>query len=260
MKKVFAMCLAVLLVLSCFAGCNKQDGSDLAYIKDKGTLVVGVTVYAPMDYKDADGNWTGFDADFAKLVAQDLGVEAKFVIIDWGKKFTELQLKEIDAIWNGMTISDDVLANTSCTDPYVWNAQVVVTKADKAANYTTAESLKGLSFAVENESAGASALDDAGITGYVKMQDQAAALMEVASGTSDACVIDVTMARAMTGASTDYADLAIAMELTTEYYGIGFRKGSDVTAEVNKLIKKYESDGTLAALAQKYGVTLAIDK
>lgn len=257
MKKLFAMCLALVLMLTCFAGCQKDNGSDLDYIKGKGKMVVGVTVYEPMDYQDAQGNWVGFDAEFAQIVGEKLGVDVEFVIIDWGKKFTELKIKEIDAIWNGMTINDDVLANTSCSDPYVKNAQVVVTKADKAANYTTVESLKDLSFAVENESAGAKALDAEGITNYNKMEDQAKALLEVASGTSDACVIDITMARAMTGSGTDFADLAIAMELTTENYGIGFRQGSDLTAKVNDMIKELKADGTLAALAQKYNVTLA---
>ncbi len=256
MKKLFALCLCLLLTLTCFAGCNDANKSDLQYIKDKGTLVVGVTVYKPMDYIDESGNWAGFDAEFTQLVAAELGVKAQLVIIDWGKRFTELQIKEIDCIWNGMTISDDALANASCSDPYVKNAQVVVMKADKVASYQTAESIQGLSIAVENESAGASALDDAGITNYTKMQDQAAALLEVASGTSDACVIDVTMANAMTGAGTDYADLAIAFELTTEFYGIGFRKGSDMTEKVNEIMAKFMADGTLDALAAKYNVTL----
>ena len=258
MKKVFVIVLATLLVLSCFAGCGKSTDSDLAYIQEKGTLIVGITNYAPMDYKDENGEWTGFDAEFARLVADALGVKAEFYLLsDWGKKFFELETKNIDVIWNGMTITDEVLLNTSCSDPYVINAQVVVMKADIVASYPDAESLKGLSFAVENGSAGQAALDDAGITDYVVLQDQAAALMEVAAGTADACVIDITMANTLAGEGKAYADLAAGISLTSEEYGIGFRKESDVTAKVNEIIAALKENGTLQALADKYGLTLA---
>ena len=256
MKKLIALTLCLILTLTVFAGCGQKNESDLAYIQDKGTMVVGITVYRPMDYQDENGEWIGFDAEFAKLVAKELGVEAEFVIIDWTKKFTDLAIKEIDVIWNGMTITDDVKNNTSYTNPYVINAQVVVTKADVAANYKNADSIKDISIAVENSSAGMEALEDVGITDYTALLDQAAALMEVASGTSDACVIDITMANALTGAGKQYSDLAIAFELTSEYYGIAFRKGSDVTEKVNDLMAKWMNDGTLDALAAKYNVTL----
>ena len=256
MKKLIALTLCLILTLTLFVGCDKSSGSDMEYIKNKGTMVVGVTIYEPMDYKDENGEWIGFDAEFAKLVAEELDVEAEFVIIDWKKKFTELSIKEIDVIWNGMTITDDVKNNTSYTNPYVINAQVVVTKADVAANYKNADSIQDISIAVENDSAGMQALDAVGITDYTMLQDQAAALMEGASGTSDACVIDITMANALTGAGKQYSDLAIAFELTSEYYGIAFRKGSDMTEKVNELMAKWMNDGTLDALAAKYNVTL----
>ena len=260
MKKLFALVLTLIVILSAFAGCAGQNGSDLEYVKSKGKLVVGVTIYEPMDYLDENGNWVGFDAEFAKMVAEDLGVEAEFVIIDWKKKFTELQIKEIDAVWNGMTITDEALSNASVSNPYVINAQVVVTKADVAANYTTAESLQNLSIAVEDGSAAAKALDAIGITDYLVTDDQAKALTEVLSGTSQACVIDITMARAMIKEGSDFASLAIAQELTSEYYGIAFRKDSDITAKVNELMAQYMADGTLAALAEKYNVALVEDK
>ena len=259
MKKIIAMILSVILVMSLFAGCGaKKSDSDLAYVKDKGKLIVGITDYAPMDYKDENGNWTGFDAEFAQLVAKELGVEVEFfVIADWSKKVFELDSMNIDCIWNGMTINEELLNTCSVSDPYVINAQVVVMKADVVANYADDASLVDLTFAVENGSAGQQAAADIGVKNIVAVQDQAAALMEVAAGTADACVIDITMAYAMTGEGTSYADLAIGLTLTSEEYGIGFRKGSDITAKVNEIMAKFMNDGTLDALAAKYELTLA---
>ena len=258
MKKVIAFVLALTLIAACFTGCGKKDGSDLSYVKDKGVLVVGITGYAPMDYKDENGEWTGFDAEFARLVAKELGVEVEFFLLsDWGQKFYELETKNIDCVWNGMTITEEALLNASVSDPYVVNAQVIVMKADVVGNYTDTDSIKGLAFAVESGSAGEAALTDLGITEYVALQDQTSALMEVAAGTAEACVIDITMANAMTGEGTSYADLAPGISLTSEEYGVAFRKDSDITAEFNKIMAKLMADGTLQALADKYQLTLA---
>lgn len=260
MKKIISLMLVILLMLSCLAGCGGSGSgsdSDLKNIQDKGKLVVGITDYAPMDYLDENGEWTGFDAEFARLFAKEIGVECEFfVLTDWGMKFQELSSKNIDVVWNGMTITDEVKLNSNCSNPYVINAQVVVMKSDVVGNYTDIESLKDLKFAVENGSAGQAALDDNGITGYVILQDQPKALMEVAAGTSDACVIDITMANAMTGEGTNYADLAAGISLTSEEYGVAFRKDSDVTAKFNDLMAKWMADGTLDALAEKYSLTL----
>ena len=259
MKKIIAMILSVILVMSLFAGCGaKKSDSDLAYVKDKGKLIVGITDYAPMDYKDENGNWTGFDAEFAQLVAKELGVEVEFfVIADWSKKVFELDSMNIDCIWNGMTINEELLNTCSVSDPYVINAQVVVMKADVVANYADDASLVDLTFAVENGSAGQQAAADIGVKNIVAVQDQAAALMEVAAGTADACVIDITMANAMTGEGTSYADLTYSVALTEEEYGVSFRKDSDLTAKFNEFMAELKADGTLQELAAKYELTLA---
>lgn len=259
MKKVISLVLAVLMTAVLLAGCgaSKAD-TDMAYVKDKGKFIVGITDYAPMDYLDENGEWTGFDAEFAKLFAEELGVKCEFyVIADWDKKFMELDTKQIDAVWNGMTINEKATLNSSVSDPYVINAQVVVMKADVVADYTDIASMKGLTIAVENGSAGqdaASAIEGATI---VPLQDQGAALLEVKAGTADACVIDITMAYAMTGEGTNYADLAPGISLTEEVYGVSFRKDSDLTAAFNDFMAKLIADGTLQALADKYNLTLA---
>ena len=258
MKKIIAMLLVMVLALSLLTACGGKSASDLDTIKKNGKIVVGITDYAPMDYKDENGNWTGFDAEFAQLFAKELGVDCEFyVIADWGKKFLELETNQIDAVWNGMTITEEAELNSSVSDPYVINAQVLVMKADVIANYADAASLKDLTVAVENGSAGQSAAEEAGITNIIATQDQAAALMEVAAGTSDACVIDITMANAMTGEGTSYADLASGLALTSEEYGVSFRKDSDLTAKFNEFMDKIQADGTLQALADKYSLTLA---
>lgn len=258
MKRIIAIALAVLAIVSCMTACgSKKAASDMESIQKKGKLVVGITDYAPMDYPDENGEWTGFDAEYARLFAKELGVDVEFFVLgDWGKKFFELDSGNIDAIWNGMTITDEVTLNSSCSKAYVINAQVVVMKADVVNDYDYIESLSDLKFAVENGSAGQAALDDLGITNYVTLQDQAAALMEVAAGTSDACVIDITMANAMTGEGTSYANLSKGISLTSEEYGVAFRKDSDLTAKFNELMAKWMNDGTLDALADKYGLTL----
>lgn len=252
------MVLAILMVAGMLAGCSVADsGSDLAYIQKKGTLVVGITEYAPMDYKDENDQWIGFDAEFARLFAEELGVECQFYLLsNWDRKFMELDTKQIDVVWNGMTICDEATTNSSVSDPYVINAQVVVMKADRVEAYTTPESLSGLTIAVENGSVGEDAARTISGAKVVPLQDQAAALMEVKAGTADACVIDITMANAMTGEGTSYADLASGIRLTEEFYGISFRKGSDMTEKLNAFMEKLKEDGTLQKLAEKYGLTL----
>jgi len=261
MKKIIALVLSLVMVFT-FAACGEKKvdnvASDLEYIKSNGKLIIGITDYEPMNFKDEAGKWTGFDTEFAELVCEKLGVAAEFVEIDWDNKFIALESKSIDCIWNGMTISEEVKLNTNCTDAYVKNAQVVVMAKDKAADYKDAASMKDLSFAVEAGSAGATAASDNGLANIVEAGSQTDALLEVASGSCDACIIDITMAKAMVEKDgSSYSELGIACELTSEEYGIGCRKGSDLTAELNKLMGELKADGTLVELASKYELTLA---
>ena len=217
--------------------------SDVAYIQDKGTLVVGITEFAPMDYQDENGEWI-----------EALGVEVEFSVIDWNNKLMELDSRTVDCLWNGMTITDEITGGASATNPYATNAQVVVLKADVAGDYQDAASLSGLNFAVEAGSAGEAAAQEAGLT-YVSVSDQATALMEVSSGTSDACIVDLLMAGAMIGEGTSYPDLTYTVRLTEEDYGVGCRKGSDLTDFINEQLKVLYDDGTIAELAEQYGIS-----
>ena len=191
MKKLVIVTLTVLMLIGLLAGCGTNGGSDVDYVKGKGKLIVGITDFAPMDYKeDGSDEWIGFDADMAKAFAKELGVDVEFTVLsNWDQKAVELSTKSIDVVWNGMTLTEEVKSLMGTSKPYCRNAQVVVLKKDIADQYTTADSLKNLTFAVENGSAGADALDELNIS-YTAVADQGKAVLEVASGSVQACVID----------------------------------------------------------------------
>ncbi len=233
------------------------EDSDVAYIQGKGTLIVGITDFEPMDYKDENGEWIGFDADMAKKIAESLGVDVEFVEIDWDNKILELKNKSIDVVWNGMTLTNEVTSSMECTNAYCNNAQVVVLPADKAEEYPDVESMKALAFAVEAGSAGEEAASENEFD-YTALTSQADTLMEVQAGTSDASIIDLLMAGAMIGEGTDYPELTHTLELTTEEYGVGCRQGSDLAAYINDEFKKLYEDGTMQEIAEQYGVQDAL--
>jgi polar amino acid transport system substrate-binding protein len=274
MKKLIAMLLALSMVFAlCACGSSSTTAatttedtssvadaaadSDVAYIKDKGTLIVGITDFEPMDYRDSNGEWIGFDADMAKAFAEYLGVNVEFIEIDWDNKILELNSKSIDAVWNGMTLTDEVLNSMACTKPYCNNAQVVVVKADVADKYQTVDSLSELAFAVESGSAGEAAAQELGLD-YTAVLTQADALMEVSAGTADACIIDLLMAGAMIGEGTSYSQLTYTVGLTEEKYGVGFRSGSDLADAFNEFYAAAFADGTVEEIATTYGVQESI--
>ena len=259
MKKVLCLVMAMLMLTACLTACGKTDDAktDMEYVKEKGTLIVGITDFAPMDYQDENGNWIGFDADLAKAFAAKLGVEVKFQIIEWDSKAFELDGKAIDVVWNGMTITDKVKAAMDCSNPYCNNQQIVIVKKDVADQYQTKESVKNLKFAVEESSAGQEQVEALGAQ-FTPVGDQATALAEVKAGTADAAVIDSLMAGAMVGEGTGFADLMYTVGLNDEQYGVGFRKGSDLVAELNQFFKDYYASGDMMKLAQKYGVQASV--
>lgn len=274
-KKIIALVLAALMMLTLVA-CGSKDNnttdpsdtsdttpvaaSDVDYIKEKGTLVVGITDFAPMDYKEKDSEeWVGFDADLAKAFAEYLGVKVEFAEINWDNKVLELDGKTIDCVWNGMTLTDEVKSAMTCSDAYCMNAQVVVLPADKADAYKTAEDCKELSFAVEAGSAGEEVANENGFE-CTPVVDQATALQEVAAGTSDAAIIDLLMADAMVGEGTGFASLTHTVELNSEEYGVGFRKDSDLADSFNAFFTAAVEDGTVQKVAEEYGVQAALIK
>lgn len=253
MKKIITIMFSIIMVLSMVACGSKGNESDMEYVKDKGTLVVGITEFAPMDYKDEDGNWIGFDADMATAFAESLGVEVEFVKIEWGSKIMELDGKSIDCVWNGMTLVDEVLEGMECSKPYCKNAQVVVVKSDVADKYQTEESLVDLKFAAEDGGAAEELIEAKGWN-CTPVLDQATTLMEVSGGTSDATVIDWLMAKAMIGEGTSYDNLTYTVKLNEEEYGVGFRKDSDLAEALNEFFVTAYEDGSMMECAEKYGI------
>jgi len=259
-RKIIALLLLCAMLMAAMIGCTAEDGSDLEYVLAKEKLVVGITYYAPIDFKDENGTLIGFDHDLAEAVCKKLGVTAVFQEIDWNTKENELNSKTIDVIWNGMTVTPDRAEAMSLTKNYMLNKQVVVTTKKLADSVTAIADLGGKKGAAEAGSAGESMIkgNDALKAGLVSVQDQATALLEVKSLTSDYCVIDAVMANYLVGEGTDFAELVILPELLgaeDEYYAAACRKGSDLTAKINEILVELYKDGTVDTIAAKYGLT-----
>ncbi len=262
MKKVLSLLLALTIVLALGAcGDSKSDSeaeSDLGYVQEKGKIIIGYTDYAPMNYTDESGTFTGFDTELATLVCEKLGVEPDFVEINWETKEVELNAKSIDVIWNGLTIDEERKATMEITQPYVKNAQVVIVK--DGTEYEDTASLIGKEVAAEQGSAGEKVIaedDNLKQANYVAKVLQTEALLEVKAGTVDAAVLDLTLAKTMTGEGTNYTDIIIVDHLAEEFYGVAFRKGSDICAKVNEIFDELVEDGSMGELADKYGLDLA---
>lgn len=252
--------LAAIALTACQSGPSRgaEYKSDLDYVKSRGKLIVGYTDYAPMNYNDENGQFTGFDTELAQLVTERLGIAVEFVEINWDTKEVELNAKSIDAIWNGLTIDDERKATMAITDPYVKNAQVVVIKSGSAYSDTT--SLIGQTVAAEQGSAGEKLIttdETLKQVDYIPKTLQTESLMEVKAGTAYAAILDLTLAKTMTGPNTNYNDIEIVDYLAEEEYGVAFRKGSDIRDAVNTIFSDLKADGTLAALAERYGLELA---
>jgi len=260
MKKLTVVATLLLILALALTGCNrtakqtaKQD-SDLAYITDKGEMVVGITLFAPMNYNE-EGELKGFETEFAKAVCEKLNVTPIFQEINWDSKEIELNAKNIDCVWNGMTITEERKANMEVTDPYMGNKQVMVVKSANLQKYSN--SVSGLRVVAEQGSAGEElALDNEFFKDakFTAVDSQAKALLDVASGTSDVAVVDYVTSIGSIGAGTDFSDLVVvtAQEFDPEEYGIAFRKGSDAAQKVNEIISKLLEDGKLEQIAKKY--------
>ncbi len=261
MKKFLAtlsLVLAMVMSVFAFASCNTAK-SDVKAVQDAGKLVVGVTIYKPMDYIDDEtGEWTGFDAELAEMFAEELGVSCQIVIITWANKVAELNSRQIDLVWNGMTASEELGQNIDFSVSYAKNAQVAVVKADSAI--ATKDQVKNAEIAVEQGSAGAAVAEEIGATSVTQLTAQVDALNDVKSGESDVAIIDITMAQSVVGKG-EYTNLKIVEGVSygDEIFAVGLRKGSDLKEQLDAFLKAKYADGTMTQLAEKYQVGLNTD-
>ena len=272
MKKLLALALAVMMMAGLITGIAAAEESDWDYISGKGKMVVGMTLFAPMNYYNGD-EFVGFDTELTKAVGEKLGVEIEFVEINWDSKEIELNSKNIDCIWNGMCITPERKENMSMTNAYLYNTQAIVAKTDKMADLLA--NVEGVNVVAEQGSTGEGKLlgtieDDETVevsakeffskSNYTAVDSMAKALMEVKSGTADIALVDSVCALAMVGEGTDYADMSVNLDnnFGLQEYGIAFRKGSDVTEKVNEIIVELTKDGTVAEIAGRYGLTDAL--
>ena len=272
MKKLVALVLAILMAVG-MLGIAAAEESDWEYIQNKGEIVVGMTIFAPMNYYVGE-EFVGFDTELTTAVFNKLGVKVKFEEINWDSKEIELNSKNIDCIWNGMCITEERKENMSMTNAYLYNTQAIVAKADKI-DALLANGMKGVYVVAEQGSTGEGKLtgdiaDDETVevsakeffaeANYTPVDSMAKALMEVKAGTADVALVDSVCALAMVGEGTDYADMVVNLDnnFGLQEYGIAFRKGSDVTAMVNEAIVELTKDGTIAEIAARYGLTDAL--
>ena len=249
MKRVLALLLATLMVVLCFVGCKPQEK----------VITVGYTIYDPMNFLDDNNKLVGFDTELAEAVFTKMGYKVLFQEIEWSQKYTDLEANTIDCIWNGFTCNtadkeDGVLRSEKVDFSYKYmeNRQVVVVKKD--SGIVAAADLNGKIGAAEKGSAGesyAASFEGATVKGFIK---QTECLTEIKAGTADFAVVDEQLAKSYAGKG-DYADLTVIDALTSdvEYYAIGFKKGSELTAKVNEQLEALAADGTIAKLAEKYG-------
>ena len=272
MKKKIMAILASAMMCVGLCGCgNKNGASDWDYIKNKGTLVVGITYNMPMNYKDDSGELTGFETEFTTAVCEKLGVKPEFQLIEWGKKEMELKSKNIDLVWNGLTVTEDRKKEFLFSTSYLKNKQVTIVKKENADKYPDTKAMTDIKIAFEGGSAGMDIVkeiknveydeDLTGMSDAVNCEAQVNALIEVKAGKVDACIVDYTLGHALTKEGSDYDDLVVLENIpnTDEEYAIGARmEDTETIKKINEIIDELAKDGTLKALAEKYDLTDAL--
>lgn len=256
MKKVLTAVLACILAVAAigFAACNPQNSKT---VKAGDKIIIGITDYKPMDYIE-DGKWVGFDAELAEKVFTSLGYTTEFKEIDWDTKIVTLNAGTIDVIWNGMTVTDELLENLLLSNVYLKNQQVAVVKTENADNYKTVSDLAGKKVAVESGSAAESAVNGLNASEVSKLSNQNSAVLNVSAGQADVAVVDYSLAKALTSEGTDYYGKLVMKEIgfAVENFSAACRKSdSKLLWQINEELRKLEADGTIAALAEKYGIS-----
>ena len=259
-KKLFALITVLALSVCCafsFTACNKND--------DAKVVTVGYTLYEPMNYMEGN-TLVGFDTDLAKAVFEDLGYTVVFKEISWENKYVDLNTGNISCIWNGFTSNsadDDGTQRSDKVDfsyNYMLNAQCVVINNADADTLKTAADFSGKRGYVEAGSAGETYAKDtltgANVSSATKQMD---AITQVNTKSAQFAVVDLQLAKSIVGKG-DFSGLTIVESLNSasEYYAVGFKKGSDLTAKVNATLEKLAANGKIAEIAAKYNVSTSV--
>lgn len=255
MKKILTMLLVAIVSLTAclgLTGCKEEP---------KPIITIGYTVYEPMNYEDENGKLVGFDTELATKVFTNLGYRVRFKLIEWGNKYLEINSDTIDCIWNGFTANSsesDGTARNQLVDFsifYMQNAQCIVRKG--GTDLSNWSDMANKSVAYEAGSAAESLVTANVGSNTIKkpLTSQMDAMREVLFETADYAVVDVLLANSICGKG-DYSSLVIntGIQLGVEYYAVGFKKGSDLTAKVNAEFAKLAANGYVQQLAVKYGL------
>lgn len=255
MKKTLsiALLLAMLVSLLAFSGCSTTNSEDVNYVKNKGTLVIGVIDAKPLTYQNEYEEWEGFAVDLGKAFAKELGVEAVFQKIEWAEMDELLADKTIDCVSSALTITSERKEKMELTNPYMTNAQIAVMKSNVARRYTSAEECLQLRFAVLDGSTHETLAKENGFLRFVANSTEEA-LQAVSDGTANAAIINSTTASEMIGKGNQFEDLARAFDLKKNKFGFGFRKNSGLAETMNDFFVTTYTSGKMKTMAKKYGL------
>jgi polar amino acid transport system substrate-binding protein len=260
MKQLTAAVVCLLTAGALFAAGGREAGEEqadsLQNIKDKGELVLGLDdSFPPMGFRDTAGEIVGFDIDLAREVADRLGVDLVLQPIDWDAKILDLNSRDIDVIWNGLTITPERQEAIDFSKPYIANRQIVIVQAESGIE--TKSDLAGARVGIQLGSSAEDAVnsDPATLESFAdlsKYQDNVQALMDLETGRIDAVVVDEILGRYYI--SKKPGVFAVARDhFAEEEYGIGFRKGeTEFVAAVDAALDEMVADGTAAEISEKW--------
>lgn len=255
MKKYLSILLTAVLLIATMAlsGCKEASSADLAYVKDRGKLVVGVIDAKPLTQLNDEGEWEGFAVDLAKAFGKKLGVDVEFKEIEWSEMEHLLNDKTIDCVASALTLTAERRAVMECTKAYLNNSQILVTKAENARKYTSAEDCLQIKIAVLDGSTHETLAKENGFIILAKDSTEDA-LQAVADGTADAAIVNSIYATTAIGKGNKFPDLARSFRLKDNKMGYAFRKGSDLAGQMNDFFITSYTSGQMKKYAQKYSI------
>lgn len=255
MKKLLFLLLTVLVFSTFLYGCSEKNTTK---VKDEKTIVVGMDdTFVPMGFRDQEGNIVGFDVDLAKEAFKRIGYKVDFQAIDWSMKETELNNGNIDAIWNGYSMTPERAKKVAFTEPYLKNRQVIVTLSD--SNITSLKDLKGKTVTTQDGSSSLNVLfENPNLVASFKGNEPILfdsfndCFMDLEAGRSDAVVCDEILAQYYMSKKDKNKFRVLSEDLGKESYSVGLRKSSPILAPLNKTLEEMKQDGTTKKISVKW--------